>query len=171
MRVEEIMTKTVSACTTGTNAAEAAELMWIHDCGVLPVVEDSDGRLVGIVTDRDLFIALGTKGQNASGLTMGEVMRPEVFSCAPSDDLHRALKIMANRQVHRLPVVDGNGALTGILSLNDVVFHAKHRQNGVGISYEDVVKTLLGVCRQEHHRKTAQSEASGEGSQVQGAVA
>src|SRR5580700_6509565 len=129
MRVEEIMAKNVSACTAGTNAAEAAELMWIHDCGVLPVVADSDGRLVGIVTDRDLFIALGTKGQNASGLTIGEVMRPEVFSCAPSDDLHNALKIMANRQVHRLPVVDGDGALTGILSLNDVVFHAKHRQN------------------------------------------
>jgi CBS-domain-containing membrane protein len=64
MRVEEIMTKHVSVCTAGTNAAKAAELMWIHDSGVLPVVDDSDRRLVGIVTDRDLFIALGTKGQS-----------------------------------------------------------------------------------------------------------
>jgi CBS domain-containing protein len=171
MRVEEIMTKHVSVCTAGTNAAKAAELMWIHDSGVLPVVDDSDRRLVGIVTDRDLFIALGTKGQSASGLTIGEVMRPDVFCCAPNDDLHSVLKIMANQQVHRLPVVDGNGALAGILSLNDVVLHAKHRQDGTGVSYDDVVKTLMGVCRHEHHRKTAQSEASGERSQVHGAVA
>jgi CBS domain-containing protein len=171
MRVEEIMTKNVSVCTAVTNAAKAAELMWIHDCGVLPVVEDSDRRLVGIVTDRDLFIALGTKGRNASGLTVGEVMRPNVFCCAPSDDLHGALKIMAKQQVHRLPVVDANGALTGILSLNDVVLHAENRQNGVGVSYEGVAKTLMAVCRRDHQRKTMQTEASGEGSQVQGAVA
>jgi CBS domain-containing protein len=77
---------------------------------------------------------------------------------------------MSNQQVRRLPAVDGNGALAGILSLNDVVLHAKHRQDGTGVS-GDVVKTLMGVCRHEHHRKTAQSEASGERSQVQGAVA
>jgi CBS domain-containing protein len=85
--------------------------------------------------------------------------------------LHVALKIMAKQQVHRLPVVDGKGELSGILSLNDVVLHVEHRQNGVGVSYEEVVKTLLAVCRHDHQRKTAQTEASGEGSQVQGAVA
>jgi CBS domain-containing protein len=170
MRVDEMMTKPVSACTAGTNAAKAAELMWIHDCGVLPVVADSDGRLVGIVTDRDLFIALGTRDMKASGLTIGEVMRPDVLCCAPSDDLHGALRIMAKQQVNRLPVVDDNGALAGILSLNDVVLHAEHRKNGVGVSYEDVVNALRAVCR-HGHRKTAQSEASGDGSQVQGAVA
>jgi hypothetical protein len=68
-------------------------------------------------------------------------------------------------------VVEGNGALAGILSLDDLVLHAKRRQEGTGVSYEDVVKTPMGVCRHEHHRKTAQSEASGERSQVHGAVA
>jgi CBS-domain-containing membrane protein len=171
MRVEEIMTKQVSVCTAGTNAAKAAELMWIHDCGILPVVEDSSGRIVGVVTDRDLFIALGTKGQNASELIVGDVMRQDVLCCAPIDDLHSALKLMAEHQVHRLPVVDGNGWLTGILSLNDVVLHTKQRQNGVGVSYEDVVKTLMAVCRHDHQRKTAHTEAPVEVSHIRGAVA
>ena len=171
MRVEEIMSKDVSVCTAGTNAATAAELMWIHDCGILPVIEDNGSRLVGIVTDRDLFIALGTTGQNASDLSVGEVMQVELFSCAANDDLRSALKLMADRQVHRLPVMDGKGVLIGILSLNDVVLHAKHRQNGVGVSYEDVVTTLMAVCRHDHRPRTAKLEQSRERSQVQGAVA
>lgn len=76
MRVEEIIGERRFFCIPGTNAAKAAELMWIHDFGVHPVVDGSEGQLVGIMTDRDLFIALGTKGQNASGLIVGEVMRP-----------------------------------------------------------------------------------------------
>lgn len=159
MRVEELMTKQVSCCGVGTSAAKAAELMWIHDCGILPVVDDRNGRLVGVVTDRDLFIALATKGQSPSGLTVGEVMQPEVFSCGPDNDLRSALETMAGQQVRRLPVVDGSGVLRGILSLNDVIRYARPRINGSGVSYEDVVRTLRAVSRHTHQRKTANAES------------
>ena len=108
MRVKELMTKDVSFCSPGTNAAAAAEIMWTRDCGVLPVLEDS-GQVVGVVTDRDLFIALGTQNHNASELPVGTIMHREPAVCAPDDDVRNALKTMARQQVHRLPVVDESG--------------------------------------------------------------
>jgi CBS domain-containing protein len=120
MRVEEVMTKEVSFCNPGTNAAAAAEIMWNRNCGVLPVLEDS-GRLVGMVTDRDLFIALGTQNRNASDLPVGEIVHREPFACAPEDDVRNALKTMAQQRVYRLPVLDKSAALKGILSMDDVI--------------------------------------------------
>src|ERR1017187_5846208 len=105
MRVKELMTKDISACDPGTSAATAAEIMWTRDCGILPVLEDS-GRVAGIVTDRDLFIALGTQNRNASELTVGEVMHREPFICALDDDVRNAMRVMAEQGIYRLPVVD-----------------------------------------------------------------
>ncbi len=112
MQVQEIMTKDVSFCSPGTNAAAAAEIMWTRNCGALPIVEDGRG-VVGMVTDRDLFIALGTSNRNAADLPVGEVMNKDLSLCAPDDDVRDALKTLAQRQLHRLPVVDKDGALQG----------------------------------------------------------
>jgi|SRR5579871_4280462 len=151
MRVEDVMTRDVSSCNPRTSAAAAAELMWTRDCGVLPVLEDS-GRVVGVVTDRDLFIALGTQNRNASEIPVGAVMHREPSLCAPDDDVRKALKTMAQQRVHRLPVVDKSGELKGILSMNDVVLQAKAEANGV--FKDDVIRTLRAICE---HRPPAQS--------------
>ena len=150
MRVEEVMTKDVSVCGPGTNAAVAAEIMWKRDCGSLPVLEDS-GRLVGMVTDRDLFMALGTQNRNASDLPVGDIMHCEPSACAPEDDLRNALKTMAQQRVRRLPVLDKSGSLKGILSLNDVVLQAN------GAFKDDVIRTLKAVCGHQF-RKGPQQE-------------
>jgi CBS domain-containing protein len=155
MKVKELMTKHVSFCNPGTNAASAAEIMWDHDCGVLPVLEDS-GQVVGVVTDRDLFIALGTQNHNASGLPVGAIMHREPAMCAPDDDVRKALKTMAQQQVHRLPVVDESGELKGILSMSDVVLQAKSESNGV--FKDDVIRTLKAICE---HREPLQSKQAG----------
>lgn len=152
MRVEDVMTRDVSFCNPGTSAAAAAEIMWTRDCGVLPVLEDF-GQVVGVVTDRDLFIALGTQNHNASGLPVGAVMHREPAICAPDDDVRKALKTMAQQQVHRLPVVDEYGELKGILSMSDVVLQAKSETNGV--FKDDVIRTLKAICE---HRQPAQSK-------------
>jgi CBS domain-containing protein len=151
MQVKELMTKDVSFCNPGTNAAAAAEIMWTRDCGVLPVLEDS-GQVVGVVTDRDLFIALGTQNYSASELPVGSIMHREPAMCAPDDDVRKALKTMAQQQVHRLPVVDESGELKGILSMSDVVLQAKSETNGV--FKDDVIRTLMAICE---HRQPAQS--------------
>ncbi len=152
MQVEDLMTKDVSFCNPGTSAAAAAEIMWTRDCGVLPVLGDSD-RVVGIVTDRDLFIALGTGNRPASELPVGEIMQREPAVCAPDDDVRNALRTMAQQRVHRLPVVNKSGALEGMLSMNDVVLRAKPGTDGV--FKDDVIRTLKAICE---HRKPAKSK-------------
>lgn len=118
MRVKEIMTAAPRTCTPDASLAEAANLMWESDCGVLPVVDD--GELVGIVTDRDMFIALGTRNTRAAHLRVGAVATTKVSTCSPDDEVEAALATMKEARVRRLPVVDTNRKLIGILSLNDI---------------------------------------------------
>jgi CBS domain-containing protein len=140
MRVQDVMTKEVSYCNPSTNAAAAAEIMWTQNCGSLPIVEDS-GRVVGMITDRDLFIALGTQNRRPAEFRVGEIMNRELSLCAPDDDVRLALRTMAQKQAHRLPVVDKDGALRGILSIDDVVLRAD--VDGLAT---DVVKTMKAIC-------------------------
>ena len=146
MRVENIMTKDVSSCDAGTNAAVAAEIMWSRSCGALPIVEDGN-RVIGIVTDRDLFIALGTTNRKPAELPVGEIMKRDLSVCSPGDDVRSALRTMAERQLHRLPVVDRSGALTGILSLDDIVLSA----DGGGFSNEDIIRTMKTISDHQVH--------------------
>ncbi|MGA2881938.1 MAG: CBS domain-containing protein [Bryobacteraceae bacterium] len=146
MRFQEIMTKDVSFYNPGTNAAAATEIMWTRNCGSLPIVEDGQ-RVVGMVTDRDLLIALGTSNRNAADLLVGEVMSKDLALCAPNDDVRQALKTMAERQLHRLLVVDEDGALKGSLSLDDIALRA----DADGIS-KDLLKTMKAVCDLQNQR-------------------
>ncbi|MEW6212860.1 MAG: CBS domain-containing protein [Acidobacteriota bacterium] len=86
MKVQEVMTKDVKACFPDTNLAAAAALMWENDCGVLPVVVDNR-QAVGVITDRDIAIAVGTKGRPAQEIRVDEVMTAQLFACAPDDDI------------------------------------------------------------------------------------
>jgi CBS domain-containing protein len=140
MKVQEIMTKDVACCEPRTNAAAAAEIMWNRNCGALLVVENG-GNLVGIVTDRDLFIALGTGNRAPTSLTVEEVMSRDLAACLPGDDIRTAMGTMAQWQVRRLPVVDQSGALQGILSMDDAVMRAEAN----GLSNQDVVGTLKAI--------------------------
>lgn len=156
IKVEDVMTKDVSFCNPSTSAAAAAEIMWTRDCGVLPVLEDS-GQVVGVVTDRDLFIALRTQNRNASEVPVGAIMHREPALCAPGDDVRNALKTMAQQRVHRLPVVDMSGELKRILSLNDVVIQAKPETNGV--FKDDVIRTLKSICEPRQPTQSKQAVA------------
>ena len=147
------MTKEVSFCTPATNAAAAAEIMWSRNCGALPIVEDGRG-VVGMVTDRDLLIALGTSNRNASDLQMSEVMSKDLSVCSPVDDVRLAMKMMADRQLHRLPVVDKDGALQGILSLNDVALRAE--TDGLA---KDLLKTMKAICARPNQQAAAAASA------------
>ena len=167
MSIQDIMTKEVTVCTADTNAAQAAELMWNHDCGFLPVVEDDTGRLIGIVTDRDLFIALGTRGLRAADLGVRDVMQTEVLTCSSESRLRTALNVIATYQLHRLPVVNEEKALTGILSLHDIILYSKHRENGTGVSYDDIVRALMLIGRRGPRKHIEKSALLGRGSAQQ----
>jgi CBS domain-containing protein len=142
MQVKDIMVADVRSCRPGTNLAEAATIMWAGDCGALPVVEGG-GKVVGMITDRDICLAVGTRNRAPSELTVFDV-KPnprELYTCAPEDDIHEALKTMRTRGVRRLPVVN-NGALRGMLCLNEITLNARRRGD---ISYEDIVETFKAI--------------------------
>jgi len=119
--------------------------MWEGDCGILPVVDD--GELVGVVTDRDMYIALATPNARASHLRVGAVATKTVATCAPEDDVQAALAAMKQARVRRLPVVGFGGTVLGILSMNDVLLAAAANK---GVRSEEVVDTLQAICAHHH---------------------
>jgi CBS domain-containing protein len=147
MKVAEVMTQDVQSCTSETNLAAAAIQMWNGDCGVLPVV-DNDGRVIGIITDRDICIAAATNHQDIAGIKVGEVTTGEVQSCAPEMNVRDALKIFEHARVRRLPVLDTNNKLQGILSMNDIVLRTVggRDQKSGDVSYAEVVNTFKAIC-------------------------
>lgn len=146
MKVKDIMTPSAVSCSPETNVGAAVEYMWNRNCGMLPVV-DANQKLVGVVTDRDICIALGTRNRLPGDLTVGEIATTEAFTCKPNDDIHEALETMAKKQVRRLPVVDKEGVSQGILSMDDIVLHADQNklQGFCELASEEVIRTLKKV--------------------------
>ena len=157
MKVHDVMTEHVQCCSPSTDLAAAAVMMFAGDCGALPVVLEH--KVMGILTDRDIAIALGTRGKRASEIPVGEVMSTTIYACAPDDDMHTALKTLRREKVHRLPVIDRRGELQGILSMNDVVLHAEHAhgKKAPDLTYDDVVSTLKAMCEHRHPRVVAEA--------------
>jgi CBS domain-containing protein len=147
MKVQEVMTGKVTTCKPETNLATAAMLMWDNDCGVLPVLTD-DGRVVGMVTDRDICIAAATKRRDIVDIPVYEVISGRLYACSPDDNVQEALKIMQQEKVRRLPVIDADGALQGLLSINDVALKAQESKDRKKpeISYNDVMTTFKAIC-------------------------
>lgn len=148
MKVKEIMSEHPLTCRRETDLSAAAWLMWEGDCGVLPVVDDSN-QVVGMITDRDICMASATKGHAPSDIYVGEVATGGVVSCGEDDDIMTALKLMKAGQVRRLPVTDRDGTLVGVLSMNDVILHADNaRKNGsYRISISDAFNALKEISK------------------------
>lgn len=119
MNVQEVMTRTPRTCRSGDSLVSAAKVLWDHDCGAVPVVDDA-GRPVGIVTDRDCCMAAYTRGRRFDEITVASAMANVLFTVRADEPLQNAVAIMQQRQVRRLPVIDAQGRLCGILSLADV---------------------------------------------------
>jgi CBS domain-containing protein len=146
MKVRDAMMGTPISCSPDTNLGAAIELLWNNNCGILPIV-DANQKVTGLVTDRDLCIALGTRNRLPGAIPISEVATGQVYSCEPEDDIHSALETMAKYRVRRLPVVNKEGALEGILSMDNVVLHAEHAALGhkPELSNEDIVDTLQRI--------------------------
>jgi CBS domain-containing protein len=142
MIVCDLMKTFPKSCSLKTNLAAATELLWSGGCGALPVV-DTAGAVLGILTDRDICVALGTRNRIPAELTAEQAVSKQVATCHPSDEIHAALNIMRTRKVRRLPVIGREGKLEGILCLSDLIMHARHDDGSrPQLSYEDVMNTL-----------------------------
>lgn len=145
VKIKDIMTAQPTTCAPDTNLAAAAELMLEADCGILPVIEG--GKLAGVVTDRDMFIALATRDRRASEMTVGQVAGTQVFTCQPDDDVHAALETMKQHHVRRLPVEGFGHTVVGIVSMNDILLAAGPRKT---VRNDEVVDTFQAICAHHH---------------------
>lgn len=105
MKVKDLMVPSVRTCFTNDDLAKAARLMWEHDCGCVPVLDDQ-ARIVGMITDRDISMAVFFQGVPMSEIRISRVMSRQLFVCPSDDDLSSAETIMSDKKVRRLPVLN-----------------------------------------------------------------
>lgn len=149
MKVERLMARGVESCRADDSMNRAAEIMWDHDCGTVPVV-DEQGQAIGMITDRDVCMAAYTRGKALAAMRVGEAMSRTVVSCRPDDALTDAQALIRKHRVRRLPVVDGVGKLVGMLSLNDIFREMAHDRGRIGM--DEVLTTAAAVSEPRHAR-------------------
>jgi len=150
MQVKEIMTSDVSFCGTKANLSDVANVMWNKDCGSVPVV-DQDKKVVGVITDRDICMALVFKNKLANEIFAKEMIGGLVRVCSPEDDIEMALATMEHAQLRRLPVVDKDGTLCGIISINDAIRHTdKGEKKSRRVSRKKVLQTLRAISQKNY---------------------
>lgn len=150
MKVQDIMTTPVETCSPDSDLGAAATIMWKRDCGSVPVL-DAEERVIGMITDRDICMAVSTRNKLASQIKVSEVISGKVYACSPDDRIEDALETMQSAQLRRLPVVDDDGKLHGILSINDVILNSARGRSKKHVAHRDVMATLKVLS--EHRRQ------------------
>ena len=139
-KVHQVMTDSPRCVTPETLVSDAAQLMESEDVGSLPILEGDE--LAGVITDRDIVVRAIAKGKDPRGMPVREIASDELITVRADDDLTEALQLMASRQVRRLPVVDENNRLVGVLAQADVAATAKEKS--VGEMVAEISKSPTG---------------------------
>jgi CBS domain-containing protein len=126
MQVKEVMTSDPACCTAETPISEVARMMVDHDCGEIPVVEDIASKLpIGVVTDRDIVCRLVAKGINPLGTIAAECMSKPIVTVTPDMSIEECCRIMEEKLIRRVPVVDDRGSCCGIVALADIALQTR----------------------------------------------
>jgi CBS domain-containing protein len=137
------MTPDVKFCGPDVSLGAASRIMAKHGCGIVPVVDEQQ-KVIGVVTDRDVCVAVATRIRNPEELLVGEVMTAKVHTCSPDDDVRHALALMKTHAVRRLPVATANRRLAGIVSIDDLVVRAGPGEAAV-ISAQELLDALRSI--------------------------
>ena len=129
MKVKEIMTRTPATCTPETTLQEVAKTMVGRDCGAVPVVRNAN-QLAGIITDRDVVVRAVAEGRNPLTLTASSCMTSPTVTVREDASIDELTDLMEAKQIRRVPVVDGSGALVGIVAQADVARHTSRKDAG-----------------------------------------
>src|SRR5438067_575712 len=131
MRVRDIMTPSPACCSPDDTLEAVARLMVVNDCGSIPICEgDGAKRIVGLITDRDIVVRSVAAGRNPLELKAADLMSHPVASVEPEADLETAIRSLEENQVRRIPVVDHQGTLVGVLSQADIARNTPPAQSG-----------------------------------------
>jgi CBS domain-containing protein len=144
MTAKNLMTSNVKWCSADADLATVAKIMWDCDCGIVPVVNE-ERKVVGMITDRDICIAAATRSTAPESIRVREVMSGHIHKCFSEDDVSTVLTTMKERRVRRLPVLDQQERLVGIISMNDLVPRADCRA-GAAVPAEEFLATLTSIC-------------------------
>lgn len=121
MKCSEVMTKDPACCVPSHTAFDAAQLMKTEDVGPIPIISDEKTKtLAGIVTDRDVVLKVVAEGREPKATPLKDVMTTDVVTCHPEDDVNNVLQMMEVHQVRRIPIVDDNNRLVGIIAQADI---------------------------------------------------
>lgn len=142
MKARDLMTPEPARVTPSDSLQRVSQLMAEHDCGCIPVVTAADQRsVVGVVTDRDIALRAVAEGRPATTL-VGEIMTPNPDCVTPDDDLERVEKLMSDRQIRRVVVVDDSGDCIGIIAQADLARAAKRKSDPTPKEMVDVLEKI-----------------------------
>lgn len=148
MQIREIMSHPVITCPITSTLDHAARLMWEFDCGTIPVVGD-DGRVAGVVTDRDACMAAYTQARPLSAIPVTTAMSKDVVASHATDSVEAVESLMKASQVRRVPVLDSTDKVIGLVSMNDLArLAARARRNGVD---RQLIETMAAICQPRAH--------------------
>jgi len=116
----ELMTPSPRCCAASDTVERAAALMRGENVGLIPVVADHEGKLLGVVTDRDIVVKVVAAHRDPSVTAIGEIMTPDPIFCRPQESAEALIELMASNQVRRMPIVDDAGAILGIVAQADL---------------------------------------------------
>ena len=125
--VKIIMTENPACCDPDTSLQEVAKMMVEKDCGCIPVV-DENSKPIGMITDRDITVRTVAKGQNPLDLTAGKVMTSDVYTVTPETSIEECCRLMEEKQVRRVAVVDAKGTCCGMVAQADIANYASRKQ-------------------------------------------
>lgn len=158
MKVRDLMQSEVATCAPGTDLRAAAMIMWNRDCGVVPVVAGGTRKVLGMVTDRDVCMALATTDKAPHERVVDEIMARTPFTVRAEQSVMDAMTVMEREHLRRLPVVDANGSLIGVLSINDLIMATRSGWSPTKphLNPHDVMRTMRGISA---HRTGAEAES------------
>ena len=152
--VAAFMTTAIATCAGADSAAHAIGTMWRQDVGFLPVV-DTEQKVIGVITDRDIAVAAWSRGQRLEEIPVFSVMSATVHACGPSDEARVALTLMRNHQLRRLPILGEGGRLVGLVTLSDLARTLGGDGSAASTGPRQVVDTFLGIVTPPQERHTS----------------
>ena len=156
IKIQDVMTMNPDWCLSESSATQAARIMKDTNVGIVPIVDSDSGRkLIGVVTDRDLCLAVVATGKNPDSVRVAEAMTSRLVTCQPDDDIRKATHLMQGNQVRRVPVVDRNGVLQGMVSTADILQRANLSASLTHETMKEVTKPTDEESRSRTRMKRA----------------
>jgi CBS domain-containing protein len=142
----DLMTREVKCCLETDTVDQAAQLMKDQDIGPVPIVEEGTGRLIGIVTDRDLAVKVVAEGRDPKATRISDIMTSNLITCGPTDSVDQAVRLMEEHQIRRIPVCDDSGRIQGIIAQADIATRTQEPRKTAAM-VEKISEPSVGSAR------------------------